>query len=286
MVRSDRADLGPADGDVDGHGVQDQCGPVVDDALGAQHGQGPAGQLFRQTGHGGRVGGGEHGAEDRCRVRFHTHRSRRPRDRDRGDDHQGDGGHEDDAQVLADLAKAGVQALPIEDRRQEQQQHDLAVDPHIAEKRDQTQQRAEQDEQNRGTHAVAPAQDRTQDDGADQRDDDLKPKHQPILPYGASFMSSRSSLRRSSSRRSRSSSRNRRSSRCRSYRTSNARAPGNVWSQTAPANQAVVTARVWGGCVVGAPSWPTLTVHTGAERSMQVPAPWLGSHRTATSPQS
>ena len=42
----------------------------------------------------------------------------------------------------------------------------------------------------------------------------------------------------------------------------------------------------WGGCVVGAPSWPTLTVHTGAERSMQVPAPWLGSHRTATSPQS
>ena len=48
---------------------------------------------------------------------------------------------------------------------------------------DQSQQRAEQDEQNRGTHAVAPAEDRTQDDGADQRDDDLKPKHQPILPY-------------------------------------------------------------------------------------------------------
>ena len=54
--------------DVDGDGEQDQRGSVVDEALGAQHGDGSARQSFRQACHGGGVGGGEHGTEDRRRV--------------------------------------------------------------------------------------------------------------------------------------------------------------------------------------------------------------------------
>ena len=55
------------------------------------------------------------------------------------------------------------------------------------------------------------------------------------------------------------------------------------WPALAPASHASVTVRVAGGgsAASGAPSWPTLTVHAADERSMHVPAPWLGSHSTA-----
>jgi hypothetical protein len=49
--------------------------------------------------------------------------------------------------------------------------------------RDQAQQRAKQNEQHWGTHAIAPAEDRSHDDGGNERNDDDKPKHQPIVPY-------------------------------------------------------------------------------------------------------
>jgi hypothetical protein len=52
----------------------------------------------------------------------------------------------------------------------------------MTERRDQTQQRAEQNEQHRGTHAIAPAQHRSHDDGGHQRNDEDEAKHQPILP--------------------------------------------------------------------------------------------------------
>ncbi len=48
-----------------------------------------------------------------------------------------------------------------------------------------------------------------------------------------------------------------------------------------PPNQAVVTARTSGGAAVV--WWSNFTVHTGAERSMQVPAPSLGNHSTTES---
>src|SRR6202000_1660756 len=82
-----------------------------------------------------------------------------------------------------DLANAGIHALPVEDRREEDQQHDLAVDVDVAERRDQTQQRAEEHEQHRRTDAIAPAQQRPHNDGGNQRNDDDESKHSPIFPY-------------------------------------------------------------------------------------------------------
>ena len=178
------ADRGPADRDVDADGEQDQGGAVVDEALGLQHGQRPARQLLREPGHRGRVRRRQHRTQDARRVGVHAQRPGRPRHRDRGGDHQDDAEKYDDARVGPDLAEAGVQALPVQDRGKKQQQHDLAVDPDMTEVGDQAQQRADHDEQHRGTHAIAPADDRPHDDGGDQRDDQFEAKHQPILPDG------------------------------------------------------------------------------------------------------
>ncbi len=172
------ADLGPADGDVDGDGIEHQRRAVVDEALGAQHRHLAARQPLRQAGHGGRVGGGEHGAQDRRRVRLHAQRPCRPRHRHRGGDHQGDAEEDDDAQVRPDLTETRVQALPVQDCRQEQQQHDLAVDVDMAELGDQAQQPAEHDEQQWGPDPVTPADDGSDDDGGYERDDEDEAEHQ------------------------------------------------------------------------------------------------------------
>ena len=78
---------------------------------------------------------------------------------------------------------------PVQDRRQEQQQHDLTVDPDSAEPRDQSQQSAEQDEQDGRTHPVASAEDCSHDHDRHERNDNYKPEHQNILlqqPFGFS----------------------------------------------------------------------------------------------------
>ena len=72
---------------------------------------------------------------------------------------------------------------PNEDRGQEEQQHDLAIEPNVAELRNQTQQCAQHDQQNRGAHAITPAQDRAHDHRGKQRNDYDKPKHQHIILY-------------------------------------------------------------------------------------------------------
>lgn len=82
--------------------------------------------------------------------------------------------------------KLVVHALPIKDRRQEQQQHHLAIDLNVTETGNQTQQGTGQDEQHWRAHAIAVAQDGPHDHGGDQRNDNDEPEHQPILAYGAS----------------------------------------------------------------------------------------------------
>jgi hypothetical protein len=56
-------------------------------------------------------------------------------------------------------------------------QDDVAVQPDVAETRDQTEQAAEQDEQDGRTHPIALAQYRPDDHGGNQRDDHYQGKH-------------------------------------------------------------------------------------------------------------
>ena len=127
-----RADRGATGRDGDGHSEQRKGGAVVDDALRAQHGQGPAatvspGPLPRPRRSGRAL------LRDRRRMRFHSERLGRQRHCHCGRDHQADTEQHDDAKVRGISRKLGVEALPVQDRRQEQQQHDLTVDPDSAE---------------------------------------------------------------------------------------------------------------------------------------------------------
>lgn len=136
-----------ADRDADGQTVDDQRGAVVDQALRAQDGDLTA-----------RQGAGEDADRRRVRGRHgRTEHPRRPPRQPEGVPRRGDGpGGEDDeygaqlqdaTQVGADFPQGGGQALPVQQHRQEEQQHDVRGQLRVPQGRDEPQEhtRHEQD---------------------------------------------------------------------------------------------------------------------------------------------
>ena len=85
-----------------------------------------------------------------------------------GGDDQGGAGEDDDAQVVTDLAQRGGQALPVEQRRQEEQEHDLRRQLHLGQLRHEPNQHADQHQQDRGRDRISARERATHDQGNPQ----------------------------------------------------------------------------------------------------------------------
>ena len=170
-----------ADRHADGQSVEHEGGAVVDQALGAQHGHRASRQVAGQDADRGRVGRGERGTEHPGRPPLQAERVRRDRDRGGSGDDQGCAGEDDDAQVVADLAQRRGQALPVEQRRQEQQEHDLRRQLRLAQLRHEPDQHPDQHQQDRGRDRVPARQRAAQDQGDPQQHHQLESEHGPIL---------------------------------------------------------------------------------------------------------
>ena len=166
-----------ADRDADGQPVEDECGAVVDQALGAEHGHRAARQVAGQDADGGRVGRRQRGAEDPRRPPLEAEPVRGGGDRGSGGEDQHGAGEDDDPQVVADLPQRGRQALPVQQRRQEQQQHDLRRQLHVPQVRREPDQHSDQDQQDGGCDRVAARERAARDQGDTEQDDHLESKH-------------------------------------------------------------------------------------------------------------
>ena len=154
-----------ADGHADRQSVEHECGAVVDQALGAQHGHRAPRQVAGQDADGGRVGRGEGGAEHPGRPPLQAESVRHHRDRRGGGDDEDRAREDDDPQVVADLAQRGGQALPVEQRRQEEQEHDLRRQLRVTQVRREPHQHADQHQQDRRSDRVAARERATHDQG-------------------------------------------------------------------------------------------------------------------------
>ena len=166
----------------DGDREQHQRRPVVDEALGAQRRQRAPGQPFRQSGDRRRVGRRQHRAQHPRRPALHAQCLGRPRHRRHRDDDEHDAGQDDHPQVRADLAQARVQALPVEDRGQEQQQDDVGIELDVGQPGDETEQASRAQQQHRRRDAVAPSQRRPDQHGDAEHDDDHEAQHVGTVP--------------------------------------------------------------------------------------------------------
>ena len=108
-------------------------------------------------------------------------RVRRRRDRGGGGDDQDGAGEDDDPQVVADLAQRGGQALPVEQRRQEEQEHDLRRQLRVAQLRHEPDQHADQHQQDRRRDRVAARERAAHDQGDPEQHHHLESEHGPIL---------------------------------------------------------------------------------------------------------
>jgi hypothetical protein len=94
-----------------------------------------------------------------------------------GEDHQDRAEQDDAAQVRTDLPHGRGQALPVQQHGKEEQQHYFGRELGLADGRDETEQRAH-DEQHDGRRDVeAPAQDVAHQYGRAQGDDEFETEH-------------------------------------------------------------------------------------------------------------
>ena len=149
------AELLAADGNADGEAIDHQRGAVVDQALGPQHSHDSPRQRPGQHPDGGGVGGRDRGPQHPARSPGHaecvggrSHCGRRGH-------HQRGTGENDHAHIASDLAQRRGQALPVEQRREEQQQDDLGRQAGLAQGRDESDQHSDQHQQDRRCHRVS-----------------------------------------------------------------------------------------------------------------------------------
>ena len=114
-----------ADRNAHSQPVEDEGGAVVDQALGAEHGDRAARQVAGQDADGRRVGRRQRGAEDPGRPPCEAESVSGGGDRGSSGGDQRGAGEDHDPQVVADLPQRGRQALPVQQRGQEHEQHDL-----------------------------------------------------------------------------------------------------------------------------------------------------------------
>ncbi len=180
---------GPGEGvlvgdDVDGHGEQDQRGPVVQEALGAQHGQDAARHRLGDRGDGRRVRRGEHRAEDEGDRPAVAQRVGHGGDRDGGGEDQPGGLERDAAEVVADLPHRGGQRLPVQQRGQEEEQDDVRGERERREVRCQPHESAHGEQQQGFTQTRTTREPPHEQDGERDDDDQFQAVHVGHLGRG------------------------------------------------------------------------------------------------------
>ena len=176
-ARAAEVDRRARDGRADGDRVDDERRAVVDEALGAERRERAAGQSPGDRGDRRRIGRREDGAEGECDRPGQPERLADPGDDAGGDEHEHDALEQDDAEVAADLAQRGVERLPVEQRRQEQQQHHLGLEFEVGEERDEPDRRAEHEEDERRRHADASGDRTAEHERRTDDDDELETLH-------------------------------------------------------------------------------------------------------------
>ena len=106
---------------------------------------------------------------------------RRGRDRCGGGEDQHGAGEDHDPQVVADLSQRGGQALPVEQHRQEQQQHNLRRQLGLAEVRHETDEHTHEHQQDRRCDRVATGQRTAHDQGDAEGHRHLQSQHAHIV---------------------------------------------------------------------------------------------------------
>jgi hypothetical protein len=171
----------PPHRDPDGQPVEDECGAVVDEALGAQHGHRAARKVAGQDADRCRIGWCQCGAEDPGRPPFEAERVRGRGDRGGGGDHQGGATQDHHPQVVADLPQRRGQALPVQQRGEEHEKHDLRRQLRLPEVRHETDQHPDQDQQDGRRDRIAARERAARDKGDPQQDNHLESEHGLIL---------------------------------------------------------------------------------------------------------
>ena len=170
-----------ADRHADGQPVQDEGGAIVDQALGAEHGDGAARQVSGQDADRRRIGRRQRGAEDPRRPPCEAEPVRGSGDRGRSGEDQRGAGEDHDPQVVADLAQRGRQALPVQQRGQEDEEHDLRRQLSLPQVRREPDQHTNQHEEDGWCDRVAARKGAARDQGDTQQYDHLESKHGLIL---------------------------------------------------------------------------------------------------------
>ncbi|OEI69822.1 hypothetical protein Cus16_0438 [Curtobacterium sp. ER1/6] len=157
--------------------VDDERRAVVHQALRAEHRDVASRQHLREHADGGGVGGRDRRAEHPGRPPRHAEQVQEGGDDPgRHDDEQG--AHEDDAaQVLADLAERRRQALPVQERREEQQEDGVGGQLDAGERRHEGEQRADHEQQHGRGHPDAVGDGRRQGDGEAEGDHQFRTEH-------------------------------------------------------------------------------------------------------------
>jgi hypothetical protein len=173
--------------DPDRDRVDHQGGAVVDEALGPQHGHGPAGQGSGQHADGRGVGRRDGRAEHPRRAPRHPEQEVRDRRHRRGTGHHQDrAGEDDNPQVAADLAQGGREALPVEQGGQEHQQHDLRRQLHLAQRRHEPEHHADRQQGDRRRDGELLGQGAAHQQRDTHDDDHLQTEHDALLLPGHS----------------------------------------------------------------------------------------------------
>jgi hypothetical protein len=135
--------------------VDDQRGPVVDRTLCTQRCQLPGGQSPAEGSHRRGVGGGDRSTDDPGRPPGQSQCVPDHGDCPGRSDHQERAGEDDPAKEAAHLPQRGGQALPVQQRRQEQQQHQFGWESHPVEVGNHAEGQPDQQQDDRNGHPEA-----------------------------------------------------------------------------------------------------------------------------------
>ncbi len=127
-----------ADCDADGQAVNDQGGAVVDQAFGAQQGDVEVRKRPGENAHLRGVGGRDRGSQNPSRSPWQPGGMGRGRHCSGSSKDQHCAHQDNAAQVLPDLPQGRRQALPIQERRQEEQKHRLRRQMHFTKRGEKT----------------------------------------------------------------------------------------------------------------------------------------------------
>jgi hypothetical protein len=165
-------------------GVEHQGDRVVQEALGLQDRDAAPGKMQavgdRDDGdlvgrrHDGPEDGGDRPAESDRRVRDARHR------RDRRDD-EPDREEEDGPDVPPVLAERRVHGLPVEERREEDEEHEVGLELDVRQAGDEAEAEPAEDQDDRIRNADADGERAEEHDGDEERDDDRLVRHRPAL---------------------------------------------------------------------------------------------------------